>query len=314
MIVRTRAVTEPETHVPPDFNCNFDAPYEAPHPIARGIVQVLAQNPKDYTFRGTNSFLVGETELAIIDPGPLLDSHIDALMKAVAGRPVRAILVTHSHRDHSPAAAALSQLTDAPVMGHRPIDAAIAALTTEDVDLAFAPDRELTDQDSITIDGRVIRAVHTPGHFPNHLCYALEQERILFSGDQVMGWSTTVISPPLGNLEHYLNSLDALLTRDDRLYLPSHGPKIDNPHHYVRQLIEHRHCREQQIIACLQKGCRTPAEIVSQIYTGLTPRLVQAAQQSVQAHLDYLTAQGLLGPGNVYHPRPTESALRPVQS
>ncbi|WP_281300414.1 MULTISPECIES: MBL fold metallo-hydrolase [unclassified Iodidimonas] len=295
--------------MPPRFNRDFDIPYGIAIDIAPGISRVLANNPKDYTFKGTNSFLIGRQELAIIDPGPLLESHIEALIKAIDERPVCAILVTHSHADHSPAAQILSERCGAPIMGHRPLDPAIAALTEEDVDLEFSPDRALGDGDEIAVDGRIIRAVHTPGHFPNHLCYALDDNRILFSGDQVMGWSTTVISPPLGNLEHYLASLDRLLGRDDRLYLPSHGPQIDDPHSYVQDLIRHRHHREQQIITCLARGCTTPNAIVADIYEGLSPRLEQAAAQSVQAHLDYLAARGLIDPGTLDRLRGQQAAV-----
>lgn len=276
------------------FNKEFDFVYETPERIAPGICRVVARNPKDYTFTGTNSYLVGESELAILDPGPLLDEHLRALETAIAKRPVKAIFVTHSHVDHSPAARPLADLVGAPVYGHSPLAPSLAAATDEDVDADFSPDRTLADGDLVGGDGWSIRAVHTPGHFPNHLCYSLEGRGILFSGDQVMGWSTTVISPPLGELATYLASLERLLARDDQRYLPSHGPEIVDPQTWLKALIAHRAERERQILDCLRKGFMTPSEIVECIYVDLTPRLILAAQQSVRAHLEHLKRRGLL--------------------
>lgn len=276
------------------FNKNFDFRYATPEPVAPDVVRVVARNPKDYTFKGTNSYLIGDEELACIDPGPLLDEHLAALDTAIAGRPLKAIFVTHSHLDHSPAAHALAARTGATVYAHSAIDPELAAATDEDVDLEFRPHVTLGDGESVTGKDWRITAVHTPGHFPNHNCYSLEGSGILFSGDQVMGWSTTVISPPLGDLAEYLASLERLLGRDDRRYLPSHGPDIPDPGSWLRALIAHRAERERQIVECLSQGFMTPAEIVECIYTDLTPRLVLAARQSVRAHLELLRKRGLI--------------------
>lgn len=281
------------------FRRDFQFVYETPEPAADGVLRIVADNPKDYTFTGTNTYVVGDAKVAIIDPGPVLDGHVAAVAQAVAGRQVEAILVTHSHADHSPAAQALKDLTGAPILGHSTVDPAIAAQSDEDIDLAFAPDALMAHGERITGDGWAIEAVHTPGHFPNHLCFALDGEGLLFSGDHVMGWSTTVISPPLGNLEHYLGSLDALIARGDTLFLPSHGPEIDAPAAFMRGLIAHRRHRERQILECLRAGETTAAAIVERIYDGLSDRLVAAARQSVTAHLDFLEARGLLADGRL---------------
>ena len=284
------------------FNRDFAFRYETAEELRPGVERIVARNPKDYTWVGTNTHLVGRERVAIIDPGPASREHVEAVLGALAGRPVTGIFVTHSHLDHAPAAAALKEATGAPVFGFGPIDAQLAPRTDEEVDLATRPDIALADGAVIEVDqGFVLEAVHTPGHFPNHLCYALTihdrdagPARLLFSGDHVMGWSTTVIVPPLGNLEHYLDSLVRLLRRPEELYLPSHGPAVADARGWVRALIAHRHGRERQIVACLARGIRAPEEIVAAIYEGLTPRLQKAAAGSVRAHLDFLAARGLI--------------------
>ena len=280
------------------FNRQFTVCYGQPEEVAAGVRRIVANNPKDYTFTGTNTYIVGDRDVVIIDPGPRLADHIDAIARAIAGRTVRAILVTHSHEDHSPASADLRAITGAPVLGHSMLDPVLAAATDEDVDPDFVPDRTLEDGDVIAGSDFTLKVVHTPGHFPNHLCYSLEGRDVLFSGDHVMGWATTVIAPPLGDLGDYLASLDMLLTRPDRLYLPSHGPSIEQPARYVRSLIGHRREREAQIVTCLKDGVVTAPEIVDRLYEGLTPRLHQAAISTVRAHLIHLSRRGLL-PGTV---------------
>lgn len=276
------------------FTRRFDFDYCVPAQVAPGVRRVVARNPKDYTLFGTNTYVIGTDSLAVLDPGPDLDEHIDALMATIGGAVVSHIFVTHSHEDHSPAARRLSELTGAPVCGFGPLDEVARAQTYEDIDTEFDPDIRLGDGEVIAGAGWTLRALHTPGHFPNHLCYALDGRNILFSGDQVMAWATTVISPPLGHVGQYLASLARLAAYDFDRYLPSHGPEVAEPARHVRELIDHRHERERQIIGCLAQGIADPAVMVERLYEGLTPRLVLAARQSVRAHLIHLQERGLI--------------------
>ncbi|RMF18134.1 MAG: MBL fold metallo-hydrolase [Alphaproteobacteria bacterium] len=307
--------------MPIRFIRDFEFRYETPEMVAPAITRVVARNPKDYTWIGTNTWIVGDDRLAIIDPGPAQSEHVEAVLEAIAGRPVVGIFITHSHNDHAPAALPLAKATGATIFGHSPLDPMIADLTDEDIDLSVVPDCRLGDRARLEIEeGLLIEAVHTPGHFPNHLCYLLHDlrrsheggvsRRMLFSGDHVMGWATTVIAPPLGNLEHYLDSLLRLQRLPVTRYLPSHGPEIPDGPDYVRQLIAHRRFRESQIVECLERGVRDPAEMVARMYEGLSPRLEKAAALSVQAHLDFLAARGLLTREGV----PTLSARRIAES
>ena len=288
--------------MPIRFNRDFSFRYETPEEVAPGLRRVVARNPKDYTWVGTNTYVLGHERVAILDPGPETAEHVDAVLAAVDGRDVIGIFLTHSHRDHAPAARALARATRAPIFGFGGIDPALAALTDEDVDVETVPDIRLEDGAVVEVEhGIVIAAVHTPGHFPNHLCYAVtihgghaDGRHLLFTGDHVMGWSTTVIVPPLGNLEHYLDSLIRLLDQPARRYLPSHGPEIADGPRYVRALLAHRHMRERQIVSCLARGVLRPEAIVAAIYEGLTPRLERAAAGSVRAHLAYLEMRGMV--------------------
>jgi len=264
------------------------------------VTRILAPNPSPFTYEGTQSYLVGTDDLAVIDPGPEEPAHLAALMAAIDGRAVRAILCTHTHRDHSPAAAPLAALTGAPVIGCAP-------LTLEDdgprADAAFdpdyMPDRVLADGEAVSGAGWTLTAVATPGHTSNHLCYALEPEQALFTGDHVMGWSTTVVSPPDGDMSAYLASLDRLLARDDAVYYPAHGAPIAQPRRLVRGTLGHRRMREGQILRHLERQDREgegPAQIpdmVCAMYAGIDPRLHGAAGRSVLAHLIDLERRGL---------------------
>lgn len=264
------------------------ARYNEALPVADGIVVVLAENAKDYTGPGTNTYIVGDDRLWIIDPGPEDAVHVAAVLNAVAGRPVDGILVTHNHLDHSPAARPMKVAFDAPVYGFANLCPDLMAMTDEDVDLHFKADHELSGGE-IVGDGRWrIEVLHTPGHFPNHLCYLLPEAETLFSGDHVMGWSTTVISPPLGNLGDYLDSLDLLEATNAARLLPSHGEPVHAAAKRIREVRDHRMMRHAQIEACLDKGTTNPSEIVAALYHGLTPRLVKAAQGCVEAHLEML--------------------------
>lgn len=258
------------------------------------IARVLAPNPSPYTYTGTQTYLVGTQNVAVIDPGPDEPDHLAALMRAIAGRPVVAIMCTHTHRDHSPAARALKQATGAPIIGCAPLvldDAGPRADASFDRD--YAPDRVLTDGESLSGDGWTIAAVATPGHTSNHLCYAVPENGALFTGDHVMGWSTTVVSPPDGDMKAYMASLAKLYDRSDRTYYPAHGEPITNPHQFVRGLIGHRKQREKQIVRLLGEGVGAIPDMVTRMYVGLDPRLSGAAARSVLAHLIDLRDRGI---------------------
>jgi len=259
------------------------------------VRRVLAGNPSPYTFTGTQSYLVGTGELAVIDPGPELPEHVDALVAAIGDARLVAIMCTHTHRDHSPAAALLKARTGAPIIGCAPLvldDAGARADTA--FDRGYAPDRVLADGDSIGGEGWTLTAVATPGHTSNHLCFALAEESALFSGDHVMGWSTTVVSPPDGDMTAYMASLEMLQQRDDAVYYPAHGDPIDKPQRFVRGLAGHRRQREGQIMRLLTAGIGEVSEMVSTMYVGLDPALLGAASQSVLAHLIDLRGRGLV--------------------
>lgn len=260
------------------------------------VTRVLAPNPSPFTYTGTQTYLVGTTDLAVIDPGPDDSHHIAALLAAIGGRSVRAILCTHTHRDHSPAAPAVRAATGAPVIGCAPLsldDAGPRADAAFDTD--YAPDRVLADGETVSGQGWTLEAVATPGHTSNHLCFALPESRALFSGDHVMGWSTTVVAPPDGDMAAYMTSLDKLMAREqDRIYFPAHGEPIERPHRFVRGLIGHRRQREGQILRLLRQDIGSVPAMVERMYAGLDPRLTGAAGRSVLAHLIDLSARGLV--------------------
>ncbi|MFL6742477.1 MAG: MBL fold metallo-hydrolase [Sphingomicrobium sp.] len=255
------------------------------------IARVLAHNPSAFTYYGTQTYLVGTRDLAVIDPGPDLPEHLDALEQAIGGRPVAAILCTHTHRDHSPAARPLADRTGAPIIGCAPLAMEGTGLEAG-FDADYAPDRILAEDDAVEVGGKPIVAVATPGHTSNHLCFAYDGA--LFSGDHVMGWSTTVVVPPDGDMAAYMHSLDKLRHRDDRIYYPAHGPAVDNPQQYVRHLIGHRMQREKQVLRLVGERARDIPDIVASAYPGLDSRLVTAAGASVLAHLLDLERRGLV--------------------
>jgi glyoxylase-like metal-dependent hydrolase (beta-lactamase superfamily II) len=262
--------------------------YASPDVICPGIVKILAENPNDYTGPGTNTYCVGFERLWIVDPGPDNPYHIEAILDFVRGRQVAGILITHTHLDHSPAVRALKKRLDTKIYSHRALSAEMMSATEEDIDVDFVAEIELDDGAAIGAGEWRIIARHTPGHFPNHLCYYLPEKQIMFSGDHIMGWSTTAIVPPLGHLGDYLDSLDKIEGDDVSLMLPSHGPAIQNPAHRIQQIRDHRHIRHRQIEECFHQGMTTPADIVAEIYEGLSPRLYRAACGQVQAHLDLI--------------------------
>jgi glyoxylase-like metal-dependent hydrolase (beta-lactamase superfamily II) len=260
------------------------------------VRRVLAPNPSAFTYTGTQSYVVGQDDVAIVDPGPADDAHLDALIAAIAGRPVRAIVCTHTHRDHSPAAAPLAARMSAPIIGCAP-------LTLEDdgpradaaFDADYKPDDVLADGATIRGEGWTIEAVATPGHTSNHLCLSLREEGALFTGDHVMGWSTSIVSPPDGDMAAYMRSMQKLLDRDDAVYYPAHGEPIEEPQRLVRGMMGHRKSREGQILRQLDaapEGRRISA-MVLEMYKGVDARLHPAAARSVLAHLLDLEARGM---------------------
>jgi glyoxylase-like metal-dependent hydrolase (beta-lactamase superfamily II) len=264
------------------------------------VARVLATNPGPFTYTGTQTYLVGDARgIAVIDPGPDDPAHLNALIAAIGGAPVVAIACTHTHRDHSPAAAPLAQATGAPIIGCAPLtmadDGPNSELGRADAafDLDYAPDRTLADGETITAPGFTLTALATPGHTSNHLCYALTETGALFTGDHVMGWSTSVVAPPDGDMADYMASLALLYNREDRVYYPAHGPQIDRPRQLVRGMIGHRRQRERQILRLLESGAQPIADMVPQMYRGLDPRLWPAAGRSVLAHLIDLERRGL---------------------
>ena len=272
----------------------MDVRYEQLERLEPGIARVLARNPSPFTFTGTQTFLVGETEVAVIDPGPADPGHVDAIVSAVADRRIVAILCTHTHRDHSPAAAELARRTGAAIVGCAPLALKDVESSGAEAafDLDYAPDRVLADGERLEVDGQEITAVATPGHTSNHLCFAWGD--VLFTGDHVMGWSTTVVIPPDGDMAAYMRSLQKLRERTDRIYYPAHGPAVTDPQQYVRQLASHRVQREQQILGIVAEAARAIPEIVERAYPGLDPRLTAAAGASVLAHLLDLERRGLV--------------------
>lgn len=282
---------------PIPFRRDFAFDYGTVETLSPLVRRVVARNASPFTFKGTATFIVGRGKVAVIDPGPALEEHVGALVHALRGETVTHILVTHTHLDHSPATAALKRATGAHAFGYGPHGTGAGGgaghgITEEGGDRNFAPDMKLRDGDTVAGPGWHLTAVETPGHTSNHLCFALAEEKTLFSGDHVMGWSTSVITPPDGDMAAYRQSLLKLLQRDDALYRPTHGPEIRDPHPFVRAFIDHRAEREAEILAALGNGDATIEAIVARVYVGLDPRLVAAAGRSVLAHLIELVQNG----------------------
>ena len=270
-----------------------DAPYSVCETLAPGIARLLARNPSPFTYYGTQTYLAGEDEVVVIDPGPDIPAHIDAIVAAVAGRRLVAITCTHTHRDHSPASRALQAATGAPIIGCAPLALeTVGPRADASFDFDYVPDKVLADGEALEIGGEEMIAVATPGHTSNHLCFAWRGA--LFTGDHVMGWSTTVVVPPDGDMGDYMLSLEKLRSRDDAVFYPAHGPAVTNPQQLVRGMIGHRMQRERQILKRLDAGDRTIPQIVAAAYPGLDPRLVPAAGGSVMAHLMDLERRGLV--------------------
>ncbi len=259
------------------------------------VGRVLAPNPSAFTYTGTQTYMVGAREVAVIDPGPDEAAHLDALVAAIGRRPVVAVICTHTHRDHSPAARPLAALTGAPIIGCAPLtldDDGPRADAAFDAD--YRPERILTDGARIAGEDWTLEAVATPGHTSNHLCFALVEEKALFTGDHIMGWSTTVVSPPDGDMAAYMRSMQRLIGRDDAIYYPAHGEPVENPQRLARGMMGHRKQREGQIMRFLERnGDSAIPDMVAEMYKGVDPRLYGAAGRSVLAHLIDLGERGL---------------------
>jgi glyoxylase-like metal-dependent hydrolase (beta-lactamase superfamily II) len=280
------------------FDKTFDLPPGKVEEVYPGVRRLLCNNPGPFTFKGTVSYIVGRDRVAVIDPGPLDEAHIKALLDAVRGETISHIFVTHTHRDHSPAAARIKAATGAPTFGEGPHRAArelhIGEAPRLDAsgDRDFHPDNVLVDGDVVAGDGWSIEAIATPGHTANHMAFALKDSGMLFSGDHVMAWSTPVVAPPDGAMGDYMASLEKLLQRSETTYLPGHGGAVKDARRFVESYIRHRRGREQSILGQLARGEANIPALVQGIYIGLDPRLTKAAGLSVLAHLEDLVARG----------------------
>ena len=278
------------------FDRDFDpTPGEAAE-ISPLVRRVLVNNPSPYTFKGTSTFIVGRGRVAVVDPGPDEDSHLEALLHALRGETVTHILVTHSHADHSPLARRLKAATGATTLAYGAVagDPSGGLRLDASIDHGFVPDVALAEGDLVSGPGWTLEALFTPGHMSNHMCFALKEERALFAGDHVMAWATSVIAPPDGDMGQYFASLRKLLEREDEVYHPGHGPSRRDPLPLVRAYLTHRRMREEAIRARVEQGARSVPEIVAAIYADVDPRLHGAAALSTTAHLDHLVAQGRL--------------------
>ncbi len=311
----------------PQFNLDHEVVYGAVEQLSPMVRRVTAENPGKFTFQGTGTYIIGNGRVAIVDPGPVDTNHVEALLAAVEGETVTHLLITHTHGDHSPAAALLQEHIDAPTWGFGPHpiarpdpdapidperglgfgfdqeepepeqrssddgaedtspkhDEGYQAADANDWD--FSPDEVVTHGQVIDGDGWSVEALHTPGHISNHLCFALREELSMFSGDHVMGWSTTVIPPPDGSLNSYLDSLQLLIGRNETVYHPTHGAPITDPQQLVPALLAHRKARTEQILACLNDGLATIKDIVLRMYTHVPKELYNPAGASVMSHL-----------------------------
>jgi glyoxylase-like metal-dependent hydrolase (beta-lactamase superfamily II) len=284
----------------PEFRTTMNFAYGVARELAPGVMRLVANNPGPFTFKGTNTYLVGHgDELVLIDPGPDDAAHRDAVLAAVGRRRVSHILVTHTHRDHVDGLPALVAATGARTAGFgrraaQPGARRTSASGGEYIDQNFLPDVRLEHGSRLAGDGWALTALFTPGHAPDHLCFALDGTGLLFSGDHVMGWNTSVIAPPEGSMADYLRSLELLGARTDCVYFPGHGGRIEEPQRLVKAFLLHRRMREQAILDCIRSGTNTVRSIVPAIYRGLDPKLKNAASLSVLAHVEHLISRGLV--------------------
>jgi glyoxylase-like metal-dependent hydrolase (beta-lactamase superfamily II) len=282
------------------YDKSFDLAPDTVEQVMPGVRRILCNNPGPFTFKGTVSYIVGQGRVAIIDPGPVDEPHIAALLDAVRGETVTHIIVTHTHRDHSPAAARIKAATGAPTFAEGPHRAARPLFVGEPPrlesggDRDFHPDNILRDGDIIAGSGWTLEAVATPGHTANHMAFALKEANVLFSGDHVMAWSTPVVAPPDGAMSDYMASLEKLAGRAEPIYFPGHGGAVRDAPRFVQHYIRHRRGREQSILHRLAKGESDIPALVRTIYIGLDPRLTKAAGLSVFAHLEDLVMRGIV--------------------
>lgn len=269
------------------FIKNLDFKYGEVSQLSPLIARVVCNNPSPFTYYGTGTYLIGQNNLVIIDPGPNDDEHLAALIKAIDGRVVSHILITHPHADHSPLSTKLSGAIGAKIWGksenkgHKPI----SHETEEGDDFGFTPDFEINDGQKIQCDGFEIECIATPGHTSGHFCFGLKSENALFSGDHIMGWSTSVILPPDGNMNQYISSLEKIKARNFDILYPTHGAPIPKPHDFIDAYINHRLEREKQIIDCLKNGISNIKDMVPLLYANVDKRLWPAAARSIHAHL-----------------------------
>ncbi len=282
------------------FDRRFDFEPDTPREVVPRVRAVLANNPGPFTFKGTMSYIIGRGKVAILDPGPDDDAHIGALLDAVRGETVTHIFVTHTHRDHSPAVPKVKAATGAKVYAEgphrpaRPLHIGEARRLDASGDTDFRPDIALADGDVVSGDGWTMEALATPGHTANHMAFALKESDLIFSGDHVMAWSTTIVAPPDGAMSDYMASLEKFAVRPEPLYLPGHGIAVRDAPRFVQHLKQHRLGREASILHRLGKGAADIPTLVKAIYIGLEPRLIGAAALSVLAHLEDLVARGVV--------------------
>jgi glyoxylase-like metal-dependent hydrolase (beta-lactamase superfamily II) len=282
------------------YDKEFDLAPDTVEEVMPGVRRILCNNPGPFTFKGTVSYIVGRGRVAIIDPGPIDEAHSAALLDAVRGETVTHIIVTHTHRDHSPGAARIKAATGAPTFAEGPHRASRPLFTGEAVriesggDSDFHPDTTLRDGDMVSGPDWTLEAITTPGHTANHVAFALKEANVLFSGDHVMAWSTPVVAPPDGSMTDYMASLEKLGRRSEPTYFPGHGGAVRNAPRFVQHYIQHRRAREQSIVHRLGKGDADIPTLVRAIYIGLDPRLVKAAGRSVFAHLEDLVMRGIV--------------------
>jgi glyoxylase-like metal-dependent hydrolase (beta-lactamase superfamily II) len=282
------------------FDKTFDLEPDRVREVAPGVRAIVANNPGPFTFKGTVSYIIGRGKVAILDPGPADDAHIAALLDAVRGETVTHIFVSHTHRDHSPAVPKVKAATGAKVFAQgphrlaRPLHIGETRRLDASADMDFRPDVALADGEIVSGDGWTMEAVTTPGHTANHMAYGFRESNLLFSGDHVMAWSTTIVAPPDGAMSDYMASLQKLAARTEPIYLPGHGAPVREAPRFVQFCIRHRQGREASILHRLGKGAADIPSLVKAIYIGLDPRLVGAAGLSVLAHLEDLVTRGLV--------------------
>ena len=281
------------------FQKHLEFEYGEVDQLSPKVRRVVANNPSRFTFYGTGTYIVGSGKVAIIDPGPSDPAHIDAILKATNGETITHILVTHTHLDHSPGCGLLQQHTDANTYAFGKHGLGRAEDESDfGADWLFDPDEKLADGETIDSENWSLTAVYSPGHATNHLSFYLSSERALFCGDAVMGWSTTIVSPPDGNMVDYMQTLDRLLARDDNIYYPTHGAPIASPHNYVQALYDHRLEREQQVIECVASGLYSVKAMLPVVYSELDPEMYPAAARSLLATIECLLAKKRLHKGD----------------